>query len=107
MTAGPGYSLKVTVIVALVFTWLAFITRIAVRLRTVRRFYLDDWLVMLSMVGRSWDHRSDLTAAQIFFSMTGGLYLASLWWGWGRQEQDPETRSATLALKARPPPFRQ
>jgi hypothetical protein len=52
MTAGPGYSLKVTVIVTVVFTWLAFITRLTVRLRTVRRFYLDDWLVMLSMVGR-------------------------------------------------------
>ncbi len=51
MTHGPGYSLKVTVIVTLVFTWLAYIMRIAVRLRTVRKFYADDWLLMLSMVG--------------------------------------------------------
>jgi hypothetical protein len=49
----PGYSLKVAIIVAMVFTWLAFITRMVVRAKTARKFWIDDWMIFLSMVRRS------------------------------------------------------
>jgi hypothetical protein len=48
-----GQSITITVVVFLVLCWTAVALRIWVRIRDARRFWLDDWLLLISLVPSS------------------------------------------------------
>lgn len=56
-----GSLITTTVVVFLVLCWTAVVLRIWVRIRDSRRFWLDDWLLVLSLV--TFSARLDLFVA--------------------------------------------
>lgn len=78
-----GPELLAVVILFLVLAWVTVLARCWVRIKMIKAFAIDDWLLVTTL---------------ILFSIHGGIMLVSIHWGCGHHMRDLSVHQITQAM---------